>query len=70
MGDRTEKCWRCSGDGHFWRVPDGFNPFLAGAIQTAAVSRKVWCFECRGTGKVEAPEELPAAPRDMQEVKG
>ena len=24
------KCWRCRGDGYFWRVPNGFNPFSAG----------------------------------------
>lgn len=40
------KCARCQGDGYYWRVPNGFNPFLAGAIQTAAVSEKVRCWDC------------------------
>jgi hypothetical protein len=31
-------------------VPNGFNPFIAGAMQTAAVSEKVRCWQCRGTG--------------------
>lgn len=52
-----EKCWRCRGDGFFWRVPNGFNPFYAGAMQTAAVSRKVDCFECGGTGRTCADGE-------------
>lgn len=53
-------CQRCRGDGHYFRVPDGFNPFNAGAMATAAASEKVQCFECRGTGfaaayRVEQP---------------
>lgn len=50
------KCQRCQGDGYYWRVPDGFNPFLAGGFQTAAVSEKIKCWACRGTGiAVQAP---------------
>jgi hypothetical protein len=48
----TEKCWQCRGDGAYWRVPDGFNPFLAGAMQTAAHSMKVRCWRCEGTGRL------------------
>ena len=51
------KCWRCRGDGFFWRVPNGFNPFYAGAMATAAASRKVDCFECKRTGVVIAKVE-------------
>ena len=51
VGKMTEKCWRCRGDGYFYTVPSGFNPFLAGAIQTAAASRRVECWTCDGTGR-------------------
>ena len=36
-------CVRCEGKGYFWRVPEGFNPFLAGGFKTAAVSYRVPC---------------------------
>lgn len=52
MTDATEKCWRCRGDGYFWRVPNGFNPFAAGGWATARASEKVRCYECDGTGKL------------------
>lgn len=48
------KCWRCRGDGYFWRVPDGFNPFSAGGWATARTMRKVHCFVCDGTGKTKS----------------
>lgn len=48
---KAEKCWRCRGDGYFFRVPDGFNPFCAGAMMTAQVSEKIHCYECGGTGR-------------------
>lgn len=50
MTVREGKCFQCRGDGYYWRVPDGFNPFYAGAIQTAAVSERVRCWRCQGTG--------------------
>lgn len=53
MEEDNKKCWRCRGDGFFFRVPSGFNPFLAGAIQTAAASVRVQCYTCNGTGKIE-----------------
>ena len=49
----TETCWRCRGDGRFWRVPDGFNPFYAGAQTTAGAMVRVRCYECDGTGRLE-----------------
>lgn len=49
------KCWRCLGDGHFWRVPDGFNPFSAGGWATARASWRVECFYCDGTGEYRRP---------------
>lgn len=48
---RVEVCWRCRGDGHFYRVPDGFNPFYAGGFQTANASYRVECYTCDGTGR-------------------
>lgn len=59
--DRRRDCWMCRGDGHFWRVPDGFNPFYAGAIQTASVSRKVHCYVCDGTGVALRPQPKDSA---------
>jgi hypothetical protein len=44
------KCWRCRGDGYFYRVPDGFNPFSAGGWNTVRASYRVECYECGGTG--------------------
>lgn len=46
----AQKCWRCRGDGYYFRVPNGCNPFLMGAIVAANSSRRVDCFECGGTG--------------------
>lgn len=39
------------GDGFYWRVPDGFNPFYAGAMAIARASEKVRCWRCEGTGR-------------------
>ncbi len=44
---RGTACWRCRGDGYFWRVPNGFNPFRAGGWATARASWRVDCYECR-----------------------
>lgn len=44
-------CWQCRGDGYYFRVPDGFNPFYAGGFQAARVAEKVRCFRCDGTGR-------------------
>ncbi len=41
-------CPRCEGKGWNWGVPEGFNPFLAGAFSTARASRKVTCSDCGG----------------------
>jgi hypothetical protein len=41
--DRREPCWRCDDKGWYWRVPDGFNPFLAGGFRTAATMYRVAC---------------------------
>lgn len=49
MTNATKTCWRCHGDGFFWRVPTGFNPFYAGAQTTAGAMYKVRCYECGGT---------------------
>ena len=49
----SAKCWRCNGDGYYFRVPDGFNPFLAGAVQAANVSTKIICRECRSAPQLE-----------------
>lgn len=57
---KQTKCWRCRGDGYYFRVPDGFNPFYAGAIQTAAVSERVDCYPCKGTGNAS-----PATSEDL-----
>lgn len=48
----NEKCFQCRGDGYYWRVPGGFNPFYAGAIMTAQVSERVRCWRCQGTGQL------------------
>lgn len=45
MSDK-EGCLRCGGQGWYWRVPDGFNPFLAGGHQTA---RTMWKSPCSCT---------------------
>jgi len=36
-------CHRCEGKGWYWRVPEGFNPFLAGGFSTAREMYKVPC---------------------------
>lgn len=36
-------CNRCEGKGWFWRVPEGFNPFLAGGFKTAQEMYKATC---------------------------
>lgn len=48
---RMGPCWQCRGDGFYWRVPDGFNPFYAGGFQTARTMERVHCFRCEGTGR-------------------
>lgn len=45
------KCFQCRGDGYYWRVPDGMNPFAAGGWNTINASYKVVCFRCEGTGR-------------------
>lgn len=58
----AEKCWQCRGDGAYWRVPDGFNPFRAGGFATAQASYRVRCWRCQGTGML--------APKANGEVTG
>jgi hypothetical protein len=36
-------CDRCNGDGWYWRMPDGFNPFNAGLMVAARKSFKQVC---------------------------
>lgn len=36
-------CTRCDGKGWYWRVPDGFNPFLAGGFSTARAMYRASC---------------------------
>lgn len=55
--EQTEVCWRCRGDGYFYRVPDGFNPFSAGGFQTANASYRVECYTCDDTGRTRAAKE-------------
>lgn len=52
MEEDNEKCWRCRGDGYFYRLPDGLNPFYMGAIRAAEASYRVECYTCGGTGKL------------------
>lgn len=47
----AQKCWRCRGEGYYFRVPNGHNPFLMGAVVAANSSTRVNCFECQGTGR-------------------
>ena len=49
-------CSRCAGRGWYWRVPDGFNPFSAGAASTARAMFKAPCpkLECH---KGKAPTD-------------
>ncbi len=56
------KCSRCRGDGYFWRVPDGFNPFSAGGWATARAMWKVHCYECNGTGAVLDEHQTKVKP--------
>ena len=44
-------CERCRGDGFFYRVPNGFNPFYAGGFQTASAAYRVECYVCDGSGR-------------------
>lgn len=57
--DHRETCWRCRGDGYYWRVPDGFNPFYAGARMTARVSQKIQCREpgCSAAVRILSDDE-------------
>lgn len=39
-----EKCPRCRDDGFYFRLPNGMNPFLMGAIRAAEASIRVECW--------------------------
>ena len=36
-------CETCNGDGFYFRLPSGMNPFLSDINQIARMTRKVWC---------------------------
>lgn len=57
-------CTRCHGDGFYFTVPSGFNPFLAGGHQTACVAYKVKCW-CAAAG----PSERSARPSGSPKIK-
>jgi hypothetical protein len=43
MSENNTACDRCEGKGWYFRVPDGFNPFLAGGYTTSKVMYRVEC---------------------------
>ena len=45
-------CHKCEGKGWYWRVPEGFNPFLAGGFSTARAMCRAEC-QC-SKGRFEA----------------
>lgn len=42
----SEACLHCRGDGYYYRVPDGFNPFSAGLMASARSAYRVECYHC------------------------
>ncbi|MCD4509758.1 hypothetical protein LQT97_00775 [Brucella pseudogrignonensis] len=44
-----KQCERCEGKGWYFRVPDNFNPFLAGGFNTARAMYRVTCKCARST---------------------
>jgi hypothetical protein len=51
QADATEKCWRCRGDGSYFRLPDGCNPFAMRMPTLVGAMYRVNCFECKGSGR-------------------
>jgi hypothetical protein len=49
-------CQRCEGKGWYFRVPDNFNPFLAGGFSTARAMYKV---NCACSARTQPPESQP-----------
>lgn len=63
-------CDRCDGKGWYWRVPDGFNPFLAGGWSTARAMYRVPCGCATGDrrhGEAIEPGKRYAAIADSQD---
>lgn len=50
-------CPTCWGDGFYFVVPEGFNPFYAGAWATARVATRRVCWACGGDGRVRIVPE-------------
>lgn len=60
---RALTCERCEGQGWYFRVPDGFNPFLAGGFTTARTMYRVEC-NC----EYRARAALSAAIQEVETV--
>lgn len=63
MADATEKCWRCRGDGTYFRLPHGCNPFNMRMPTLVGAMYRVRCFECSGTGRVLAKSTVTAGDK-------
>lgn len=44
------RCERCRGDGFYFRLPDGCNPFNMRMPTLVGAMYRVECFECKGSG--------------------